>query len=144
MQTEIRNGTLYISGDVTVKTLTASAFARYEQQCRLKVNRQHRLQPSRQSRFRLRFPCCSTLCAGQNSKPTHSKHSRFRPRTGRTLRNQRLVAIMKKTTASPLPLSSALPPLPHLPNAIRPTLTKATIAPFPSSTTKQTNTSLPL
>ena len=36
MQTEIRNGTLYISGDVTVKTLTASAFARYEQQCRLK------------------------------------------------------------------------------------------------------------
>lgn len=36
MQTEIRNGTLYISGDVTVKTLTASAFAHYEQQCRLK------------------------------------------------------------------------------------------------------------
>ena len=36
MQTEIRNGTLYISGDVTVKTLTASAFARYEQQCCLK------------------------------------------------------------------------------------------------------------
>ena len=36
MQTEIRNGTLYISGDVTVKTLTASAFARFEQQCRLK------------------------------------------------------------------------------------------------------------
>ena len=29
MQTEIRNGTLYISGDVTVKTLTASAFARF-------------------------------------------------------------------------------------------------------------------
>ena len=39
MQTEIRNGTLYISGDVTVKTLTASAFARYEQQCCLKDTR---------------------------------------------------------------------------------------------------------
>ncbi|STZ77130.1 STAS domain-containing protein [Bergeriella denitrificans] len=36
MNSEVRNGILYISGDVTVKTLTAAAYARFEQQCRLK------------------------------------------------------------------------------------------------------------
>lgn len=36
MKTEIRDGTLYLSGDVTVKTLTAAAFARFREQCRLK------------------------------------------------------------------------------------------------------------
>ncbi|MCF7529954.1 STAS domain-containing protein [Neisseria lisongii] len=37
MHSEIREGTLFISGDVTVKTLTAAVFARFEQQCRLKT-----------------------------------------------------------------------------------------------------------
>lgn len=36
MQTELRDGTLHISGDITVKTLTADAFTRFRQQCRLK------------------------------------------------------------------------------------------------------------
>ena len=39
MQTELRDGTLHISGDVTVKTLTAAAFTRFRQQCRLKDTR---------------------------------------------------------------------------------------------------------
>ena len=39
MQTELRDGTLHISGDITVKTLTAAAFTRFRQQCRLKDTR---------------------------------------------------------------------------------------------------------
>ena len=39
MQTELRDGTLHISGDITVKTLTADAFTRFRQQCRLKDTR---------------------------------------------------------------------------------------------------------
>lgn len=39
MHTELNNGTLHISGDVTVKTLTAAAFTRFRQQCRLKDTR---------------------------------------------------------------------------------------------------------
>ncbi|WP_107825313.1 STAS domain-containing protein [Neisseria sicca] len=39
MQTELRDGTLHISGDITVKTLTATAFTRFRQQCRLKDTR---------------------------------------------------------------------------------------------------------
>ena len=99
MQTEIRNGTLYISGDVTVKTLTASAFARYEQQCRLKETDSIDF-----SQVGKADSACVSLLLNAlrrtDKKTDHSKYSRFRPRTGRTLRNQRLVAIMKKTTAS--------------------------------------------
>lgn len=36
MHTELNNGTLHISGDITVKTLTREAFERFQQQCRLK------------------------------------------------------------------------------------------------------------
>lgn len=36
MQTELHDGTLYVGGDVTVKTLTAAAFTRFREQCRLK------------------------------------------------------------------------------------------------------------
>lgn len=36
MQSDIRQDTLFISGDVTVKTLTDAAYARFQQQCRLK------------------------------------------------------------------------------------------------------------
>ena len=39
MQIELRDGTLHISGDVTVKTLTSAAFTRFRQQCRLKDTR---------------------------------------------------------------------------------------------------------
>ena len=34
MNTEIRNGVLYLSGDITVKTVNAAAYAQFEQQCR--------------------------------------------------------------------------------------------------------------
>ena len=36
MNSETRDGTLYLSGDITVKTVTAAAFAGFRQQCRLK------------------------------------------------------------------------------------------------------------
>lgn len=36
MNSETRDGTLYLSGDITVKTVTAAAFAGFERQCRLK------------------------------------------------------------------------------------------------------------
>lgn len=36
MNSEARNGTLYISGEVTVKTLTDAAYTRFQEQCRLK------------------------------------------------------------------------------------------------------------
>lgn len=36
MKSEVRNGILHISGDVTVKTVTSAAYAQFEQQCRLK------------------------------------------------------------------------------------------------------------
>lgn len=36
MNSEIRNGVLYLSGDITVKTVNAAAHSRFEQQCRLK------------------------------------------------------------------------------------------------------------
>lgn len=36
MHTEHRDGVLSISGEVTVKTVTAAAFSKFEQQCRLK------------------------------------------------------------------------------------------------------------
>ena len=36
MNSETRDGTLYLSGDITVKTVTASAFAGFGWQCRLK------------------------------------------------------------------------------------------------------------
>ena len=35
MQTELRDGTLHISGDITVKTLTGEVSERFQQQCRL-------------------------------------------------------------------------------------------------------------
>ncbi|MCP1660512.1 STAS domain-containing protein [Neisseria perflava] len=35
MNSEPRNGVLYISGEVTVKTVTGSVYAKFEQQCRL-------------------------------------------------------------------------------------------------------------
>ena len=34
MNTEIRNGVVYLSGDITVKTVNAAAYAQFEQQCR--------------------------------------------------------------------------------------------------------------
>ncbi|MDO5639567.1 MAG: STAS domain-containing protein [Neisseria sp.] len=34
MNTEIRNGVLYLAGDVTVKTVNGAAYAQFEQQCR--------------------------------------------------------------------------------------------------------------
>ena len=36
MNSETRDGTLYLSGDITVKTVTTSAFAGFGRQCRLK------------------------------------------------------------------------------------------------------------
>ena len=36
MNSETCDGTLYLSGDITVKTVTASAFAGFGRQCRLK------------------------------------------------------------------------------------------------------------
>ena len=36
MNSETRDGTLYLSGDITVKTVTAAAFAGFGRQCRLK------------------------------------------------------------------------------------------------------------
>lgn len=36
MNTEIRNGILYIIGDVTVKTVNSTNFSLFSQQCRLK------------------------------------------------------------------------------------------------------------
>lgn len=36
MNSETRDGVLYLSGDITVKTVTNAAYARFEQQCRLK------------------------------------------------------------------------------------------------------------
>ena len=36
MNSETRDGTLYLSGDITVKTVTAAAFAGFWRQCRLK------------------------------------------------------------------------------------------------------------
>ena len=36
MNSETCDGTLYLSGDITVKTATASAFAGFGRQCRLK------------------------------------------------------------------------------------------------------------
>ena len=36
MHTETRNGVLYVAGDITVKTLSQAAFARFREQCRLK------------------------------------------------------------------------------------------------------------
>lgn len=36
MNTEIRDGVLHLSGDITVKTLSEAAYRRFEQQCRLK------------------------------------------------------------------------------------------------------------
>ena len=34
MQTEIRNGVLHLSGDITVKTVGKAAYTQFEQQCR--------------------------------------------------------------------------------------------------------------
>ena len=77
---------LYISGDVTVKTLTASAFARYEQQCRLKETDSIDF-----SQVGKADSACVSLLLNAlrrtDKKTDHSKYSRFRPRTGRTLRN---------------------------------------------------------
>ncbi|EGV36805.1 STAS domain-containing protein [Neisseria weaveri] len=36
MNSEIRDGILYIQGEVTVKTVTTPAYTQFEQQCRLK------------------------------------------------------------------------------------------------------------
>ena len=36
MNSETRDGTLYLSGDITVKTVTAAAFVGFGRQCRLK------------------------------------------------------------------------------------------------------------
>lgn len=36
MHSEIRNQTLFLSGDITVKTVTPPLFRQFEQQCRLK------------------------------------------------------------------------------------------------------------
>lgn len=36
MKTEVRENVLYLAGDVTVKTVTPAAYARFEKQCRLK------------------------------------------------------------------------------------------------------------
>lgn len=36
MKSEVRGRVLHVAGDVTVKTLSPAAYARFEQQCRLK------------------------------------------------------------------------------------------------------------
>ena len=36
MESEVRGGVLHVQGDVTVKTVASAAYARFEQQCRLK------------------------------------------------------------------------------------------------------------
>ncbi|MDO5073300.1 MAG: STAS domain-containing protein [Neisseria animaloris] len=36
MNTEVKDGVLYLGGDVTVKTVASAAYAQFEQQCRLK------------------------------------------------------------------------------------------------------------
>ncbi|MFC3874732.1 STAS domain-containing protein [Neisseria musculi] len=36
MESEVRNGVLYVGGNVTVKTVTQAVYSRFEQQCRLK------------------------------------------------------------------------------------------------------------
>lgn len=36
MNSEIRDQVLYLSGDITVKTVTEAAYRQFEQQCRLK------------------------------------------------------------------------------------------------------------
>lgn len=36
MESEVRDGVLYVGGNVTVKTVTQAGYNRYEQQCRLK------------------------------------------------------------------------------------------------------------
>lgn len=36
MESEVRGGVLYVSGNVTVKTVTQAVYSRFEQQCRLK------------------------------------------------------------------------------------------------------------
>ncbi len=36
MESEVRDGVLYVGGNVTVKTVTQAVYNRFEQQCRLK------------------------------------------------------------------------------------------------------------
>ncbi len=36
MESEVRDGVLYVGGNVTVKTVTQAVYSRFEQQCRLK------------------------------------------------------------------------------------------------------------
>lgn len=36
MESEVREGVLYVGGNVTVKTVTQAVYSRFEQQCRLK------------------------------------------------------------------------------------------------------------
>lgn len=48
MNSELRDNVLYLSGDITVKTVTDSAYRQFEQQCRL--NETNALDLSRVSR----------------------------------------------------------------------------------------------
>ncbi|OSI10452.1 STAS domain-containing protein [Neisseria zoodegmatis] len=66
MQSEVRDGVLYVKGEVTVKTITPANYARFEQQCRL--NETHTVDLSEVSRAD--SSCVSLLLTALRLKPS--------------------------------------------------------------------------